>query len=68
MRYKDALVNNTGDRGANKGVTLKRRKLKLGFHNSWRLVGEIVRSLQIVPSDKETDKNYVVLQAIDDDD
>jgi hypothetical protein len=39
LRYKDALVNNTGERGINKGVVMKRRKLKLGFHNGWKLVG-----------------------------
>lgn len=49
-------------------MSLKRRKLKLGFHNGWKLVGELVRTLQTVDADKETTKNYVVLQPIDDDD
>ncbi len=52
LRFKDALINNTGERGVSKGVALKRRKLRLGFHNGWRMVGELVRSLQTVEADK----------------
>jgi len=52
LRFKDALVNNTGERGVSKGVVLKRRKLRLGFHNGWRMVGELVRSLHTVEADK----------------
>jgi hypothetical protein len=68
QRYKEALVNNTGERGTNKTVSFKRRKIKLGFHNGWKLVNELVRSLQTVDTDKETQKTYIALQAIDDDD
>lgn len=69
QRLKEVSLNTMSERGSKKTIALKRRKVKIGFHNSWTMVNELVRTLQIVEGDKgEFSKTHIVLQAIDDDD